>query len=216
MPTTNSNPYPYTTATSETQSRPLPSRSDLQAAFNWLVQQPEGVRKLATDTDKLMTMFQRATRPQTAAPTSGASLGIQPEFSGTWSSESPASAAAFVQDLRQINRALQQFDASPAQATRVMPQAAAMNAQASPQPIPVNSATFEVSSPKPAAAAKKFEGGTARPAAPSASGLSIEALHPRSQAMLGEVRERLNLSSDAEALNVLISAGFKCLKSLIS
>jgi len=104
----------------------------------------------------------------------------------------------------------------PAPATRVMPQAAAVNAQASPQPMPVNSATFEVSSPKPAAPAMKFEGGTARPAAPSASGLSIEALHPRSQAMLGEVREKLNLSGDAEALNVLIAAGFKSLKSLIS
>ncbi len=143
-------------------------------------------------------------------------MGTQAEASGTWSSESPASAAAFVQDLRQINQALQQFDASPTPATRVTPQAAAVNAQASPQPLPVNSATFEVSSPKPAALAMKLEAGGARPAATSASSLSVEALHPRSQAMLGEVREALNLSSDVEALNVLIAAGFKSLKSLIS
>lgn len=215
-PTTNSNPYTYATANSDTPSRPLPSRSDLQAAFNWLVQQPESVRKLATDTEKLMTMFQRATRPAAAAPISSASFVSQTESSGTWSSESPASAAAFVQDLRQINQALQQFDASPAQATRAMPQAAAANAAASPNPMAANSPTQDPSIAKPPAQAMKFEVSSARPAAPSASSLSVEALHPRSQAMLGEVREKLNLSSDVEALNVLIAAGFKSLKSLIS
>ncbi len=185
----------------ERLARPLPSRSDLQAAFNWLVQQPESVRKLATDTDKLMSMFQRATRP---APPASSGPAAQPDGQATWSSEAPASAAAFVQDLRQINQALQQFEGTPAQTV---------------QPISAMSSGTQVANSnasKTQAAPVKWETSPARPAAPSTATLSIEALHPRSQAMLGEVREKLNLSSDAEALNILIATGFKSLKSLIS
>ena len=47
---------------------PSPSlygRGDLQAAFNWLVHQPEHIRKQASDPDRLMTLYYRSSgRPE--------------------------------------------------------------------------------------------------------------------------------------------------------
>jgi hypothetical protein len=167
-------------------------RGDLQAAFNWLVNQPEQIRKQASDPDRLMTLYYRSSgRPEMirtteitrttdsirqserTEPARAESVRIE--------TEAPVSGQTFISDLRQINEALRQFDGPTAQATIHTPLPAPQPVMHSPMLNP---------------------GPTDSPEA-------------KTQAILTEVREKLNLSNDGEAMNVLISLGYRRLKPLL-
>ena len=170
-------------------------RGDLQAAFNWLVNQPEHIRKQASDPDRLMTLYYRSSgRPEmirTTEITRTTDSIRQSERTDSArtenariETEAPVSGQTFISDLRQINEALRQFDGPTAQATIHTP-------LPPPQPILQSAqAPMLTSGPTDTAAGK-------------------------TQAILAEVREKLNLSSEAETLNVLISLGYRRLKPLL-
>lgn len=180
-------------------------RGDLQAAFNWLVNQPEHIRKQASDPDRLMTLYYRSsgrpemirtteiTRTTDSIRTETAARGPDgSRMEARIETEAPVSGQTFISDLRQINEALRQFDGPTAQATIHTPL---------PPPQPVMSSSASHHGP-PSANHPMLTGTTDTPAA-------------KTQAILSEVREKLNLSSDAEAMNVLISLGYRRLKPLL-
>lgn len=189
-------------------------RGDLQAAFNWLVNQPEHIRKQASDPDRLMTLYYRSSgrpemirtteitrttdsiRTETAARSDGARIETRIE------TEAPISGQSFISDLRQINEALRQFDGPAAQATIHTPL---------PPPQPVMPSHHAQTS------ANQISSGINHPilAGSIGPGTSPESAAAKTQAILAEVREKLNLSSEAEALNVLISLGYRRLKPLL-
>lgn len=157
-------------------------RGDLQSAFNWLVNQPEHVRKQASDPDRLMTLYYRSSgRPEMIR---GETARIE--------TEAPVSGQNFISDLRQINEAMRQFDGPTSQAT-VHTSSSSHYASAS-----------SVSAPHVQA-----------PAAPSVTSPVVSNSPGKTQAIVNEVREKLNLSSDAEALNALVAIGYRSLKPLL-
>jgi hypothetical protein len=193
------------------------SRVDLQAAFNWLVNQPDHVRKQASDPDRLMTLYYRSSgRPNAethSVRTDSVRLDTLRMESSTsrMESEAPVSSQNFLSDLRQINEALRQFE-SP-QPAPVVAHAASHNSHVNgPIPTVAHSAHGSVHGPVSGSAPSPTQ--TAAPATPQAP-LAPVALNARTLETLQEVREKLNLSSDLEALQMLISLGYKQLKPLI-
>ncbi len=187
------------------------SRVDLQAAFNWLVNQPDHVRKQASDPDRLMTLYYRSSGRPNAETHSVRTDSVRLDTlrmessSSRMESEAPVSSQNFLSDLRQINEALRQFE-SPQPAPGADPVAPHVShhiphqAPHGSQPGPIPTAAHPVPGPAPAA--------TQAPLAPIA-------LNARTLEALQEVREKLNLSSDLEALQMLVSLGYKQLKPLI-
>ena len=221
-----------------TPSPSLYGRGDLQAAFNWLVNQPEHIRKQASDPDRLMTLYYRSSgRPDMIRTETTRSESARIEI------EAPVSGQNFISDLRQINEAMRQFDGPTAQATVHSHQHATTSSQASsfvmpiypPPPISQSlaaSIAAQINPPPPpspttypdysaAAAATQnqlaqnhaaVQASAPQPMANSLMALSAQA---RTQAVVTEVREKLNLSNDAEALNVLVTMGYRHLKPLL-
>lgn len=176
-------------------------RGDLQAAFNWLVNQPEHIRKQASDPDRLMTLYYRSSgRPDMIRETRETVTKTESVISGNSQArietEAPVSGQTFISDLRQINEALRQFDGPTAQATIHTPL---------PPPQPVYAQQQAQHAPQPPQAPHPQTSVMAQPTA----------LNGKIQNLLSEVREKLNLSSDVEALNVLVSLGYKGLKPLL-
>lgn len=185
-------------------------RGDLQAAFNWLVNQPEHIRKQASDPDRLMTLYYRSSgRPELARPEPS------PQESSRMETEAPVSSQNFISDLRQINEAMRQFDRPPGHGSS--------NSSAS-----VSTSTSHMSGPtmSPSMASALSQSAAhaevkAQPKYSAAVPSSIGSAHPSTTppataAIISEVREKLNLSSDAEAINALVAIGYKSLKPLLS
>lgn len=205
-------------------------RGDLQAAFNWLVNQPEHIRKQASDPDRLMTLYYRSSgRPEMIRTTEI----TRTSESARIETEAPVSGQAFISDLRQINEALRQFDGPAAQATvhashthashthAASHAPAAHVAAPAPTPYPPSNSypapppAYLSHPPQPQYLAPQAH----MPPAPVASNHfaapNYAASTGKMQHMINEVREKLNLSSDAEALNMLVTLGYRNLKPLL-
>lgn len=194
------------------------SRVDLQAAFNWLVNQPDHVRKQASDPDRLMTLYYRSsgrisnqtesTRTETTRSESSRVDSIRME------NEAPVSSQNFLSDLRQINEALRQFESPGTQThnTLASSQAHLANAQQTVIHTAPPTAHVHIHNSAPTHSAPMHH---ATPQVTAHAGAIGMALNGRSQAILMEVREKLNLSSETEALQMLIAIGYKQLKPMI-
>lgn len=157
-------------------------RTDLQAAFNWLVNQPEHIRKQASDPDRLMTLFYRSCK-----------TNLQ--------TDAPVSSQNFLSDLRQINETLRQFE-PPKPITTSSPSAAPATAAKSSLSKDGLDLSLNLS--------LNSNSNTNPNSSPNSS------LNPAALAMLEEVRSKFNLSSDKEALQLLISVGHKQLAPLLA
>ncbi len=118
--------------------------------------------------------------------------------------EAPVSSQNFLSDLRQINEALRQFD-SPGAQPMSLGHTGIPAAHSAPVIIPPASATQPTAVPNSAPA----------PQVTAHTGSIGMALNGRTQSILMEVREKLNLSSEAEAMQMLVAIGYKQLKPLI-
>jgi hypothetical protein len=202
-------------------------REILTTAFNWLQSQPDSVRTKATTPDALVGLYMQAQRGGLPAP--------------GFDAEAPVSSQAFMSDLKNLAKGLEEFDDSrPARAvappaslraqlgqTSTYPQSAqasmpmqAPAATPSPvnavgpatyfqKPIPPEDFSFEpdvpVRRPQPAVSA-----------APGLLGDVAALLNERSIQMLREVQLALNLTSEVEAVNLMIAIAHKNLKSLLA
>lgn len=224
-------------------------RGDLQAAFNWLVNQPEHIRKQASDPDRLMTLFYRSSgRPEMVRTTEvtrtseAARTMESTRETARIETEAPVSGQAFISDLRQINEALRQFDGPGAQATihtshsqtahastHVTPPTAPLHTPLQPpltqaplpQPLQQPQHSPHAHYPAPHQHPMPQYLAPQPPMAPSHMAPShygqpnYAASTGKMQHMINEVREKLNLSSDAEALNMLVTLGYRNLKPLL-
>ncbi len=222
------------------------SRVDLQAAFNWLVNQPDHVRKQASDPDRLMTLYYRSSgRTSNHSETTRVdSMRVESSRveSSRMESEAPVSSQNFLSDLRQINEALRQFESPgaqpmgqghsshnhlsnshPVQSANQTYAPQSSTAQQTVIHTAPTSAHLHIHNSAPAHHSPPNSlpnmshsniGNTAPPVMAHAGAIGM-ALNGRSQAILMEVREKLNLSSETEALQMLLAIGYKQLKPMI-
>ncbi len=114
--------------------------------------------------------------------------------------EAPVSGQNFISDLRQINEAMRQFDGPTSQATvhthtQQTHTTQTHHSAPGPQYIPHVPPT-----PPPQYVT---------------ANVPVLATSAKTQAILQEVREKLNLSSEAEALNMLVALGYRTLKPVL-
>ena len=195
------------------------TRETLTTAFNWLQSQPESVRSKATTPDALVALFIQAT-------SRGASVA-------GFDAEAPQSSQAFMSDLKNLAEGLKEFDDSRG-ARAVNPPASSRaqlgNQQKYPQePKPLYPQSNQRQAAKPAAAPTPFAAAFSQPERVAetaseteaqqdiaASALAPSGLNERSLEMLREVQFALNLTSETEAMNMMIAVAHKSLKSLLA
>lgn len=181
------------------------TREILTSAFNWLQTQPDSVRKLATTPDALVGLYTRAKR-----------FG-----NSSLEADAPVSSQNFMNDLKNLAEGLKQFE-SPT---------TAMTGGGPPQSHLVNHPS---SRPPSAVAGSHFASAGVIPEAPppgpqqistvttshhtqvtASTTTTLSGLNERSRAMIQEVKSQMNLSSDAETINMMVALAYKSLKSLL-
>jgi hypothetical protein len=205
------------------------TREILTSAFNWLQTQPESVRKLATTPDALVGLYTRAKR-----------FG-----NSSLESDAPVSSQNFISDLKSLAEGIKQFD-RPSEEPPITHRPVATSSGPSVGTSLGHSGSHAGKSAAVAAAAMASTGtsggvmgagssvvhsaaatATSNPSAttmtvtvsaphPGPSAESIVGLNEMSRSMIHEVKTKLNLSSDAEVINMMVALAYKSLKSLLS
>ncbi len=177
------------------------TREILTTAFNWLQTQPDAVRAKATSPDALVGLFTQSQR----------SSGNRPDSS--FETEAPVSSQSFMSDLKNLAEGLKEFDDSRSHRQYSAPAQAYVNPQFEQAPVTYLAATAApiataaAAAPAPALIA----------AAPSPQpGPATTRLNDRSVAMLREVQIAMNLSSEIEAMNMMIALAYKNLKPVLA
>lgn len=189
------------------------TRDTLTQAFTWLQSQPESVRRSATTPESLVSLYQRNQRfgpeaPRSSAPISPLAGDDFDELSSP--SEAPISAQNFKTDLKTLAEGLKQFEdpksfrTSTHQVTQSTQQ---VLHQASQQAL--HQASQQVAQPVQQPAQQQLR---ALPAAV----FTVESLNQASREMVQEVKHSLNLSSDLEAINMMVAIAYKNLKTLLA
>lgn len=171
------------------------TKETLARAFEWLRHQNESVQKLATSSEALIGLYLREQRRGEGATTDRPSLQ-------NFKSE--------LKSLASMMGELSTDRPTPAQAP-------------TQNPVPISQApTSQASVPPVASPATSHNSSYAMPAssfATSASQIpedSLSRLDGRTLEMIREVKAQFNLSSDSEALRMLVSIGFKQARTLWS
>jgi hypothetical protein len=175
------------------------TRDVIAQAFEWLQSQPSHIRELASNTDGMVSLFLQAKRR-------GGSLS----FPGT---QAPSSAESFKQDLKNLAEGLRQFEG-----TKTAPSVPVNTYQEqppikpTPTPVAQTLGTTSAAAPQQAVPLSTPNPAQAAPVqqvlqAPQAPIPPTAHLDPRTQQILIQVRNRLNLSSESEALRMLIVLG---------
>lgn len=179
------------------------TREILSQAFEWLKSQPLSVRERATTADGLVSMYLQSRRTAPGAPVAGP--GQPPPSVDVPSVES------FKSDLRNLAENMRTFETAEPQ-VHIRPPAH--------HRAPVTE-TFTATASTPATDAATAS--TLPRTATVTSGIStpkpIEPKHSYdSQTMesIQTVREKLNLSSDSEALRMLVKLGFEKIRTILS
>lgn len=172
------------------------TREMLSTAFNWLQAQPDSVRKLATSPDALVGLFLRAQR-----------------FGATsFEADAPVSSQNFMSDLKDLAEGLKQFEEPKMEAPPIRP---ASHAQASAYRSQLNShapSSFQNSGSGSSSGSSLNQNHAPIPAPM----IGFSDLNSRSQQMIQEVKIHLNLSSEAEAVNMMVALAYKNLKNLLA
>lgn len=207
------------------------TRDVLAAAYEWLRSQPSHVRELASNSDSLVALYMQSRRrpgsinhllsqPQ-PHPTSQFSSSQQQNASNATSAETPntslnsASSEAFKKDLKTLAEGLKQFD-DPAEMKPAIASAHALNTMPSPHSQPIQSSAAHAQ-PQNVNSYVSLPSQITHSTSPSSSSLSPSSLNldARSAETLKIVQTLLNLSSEREALRMLIVIGYEKLKSLL-
>lgn len=184
------------------------TKETLQAAFDWLQTQPEAVRASVHTPERLVSLFQRSQR-----------LNDQ---------DHPVSSKKFITDLKNLASSLDQFSGKPNRLQvpndkPVMPSFQSPTVESSmpsfqvnpppapsasrPEPSPTPEPQVQGSSQTTTETVKKasFEV-TTKTQHQSQSGLVLD---EETRQRVNKVRQRFNLSSEQEALRLLVSLGYE-------
>jgi hypothetical protein len=188
------------------------TREILTAAFNWLQTQPESAKKLATTPDALVGLYMRAQR-----------FG-----NSNLETDAPVSSQHFMSDLKNLAEGLKQFeDPRQAELRRSAALAAAQQFQQQQlqqqQQVPVYQAMHQpplhqhqVQHPHPQQAPVQPQSpAQTSPHNSSNPGNGFSGMNERSWTMIQEVKAHFNLSSDGEAINMMLALAYKSLKNLL-
>jgi hypothetical protein len=207
------------------------TRETLSTAFQWLQHQPEHIKKLAQTPDALVGIYMRAMKFGNASPEADAPVSSQ-----TFFSDLKNLTEAFKQteqprpepkpDTEATSQVRQPPPSSSGFSARFKTEALNMAAAATAATTAVSAAAFAGATTAPLAQAPApVIAGTSQSLQPvvrpheAASERQAELAHnlnAASQAMLEEVKKQLNLTSDAEALNMMVAVAYKSLKNLIA
>lgn len=208
------------------------TREILAIAFQWLQNQPESIRKLAQSPDALVGLYLRAQRyghtsPEADAPVTSQNFvnDLKNLAEGLKQFEDPKAEPAESNSIGAyaFERGAFTFDRAPEfqipapgfaqQAPRPVQQSApAMNPTSNssrPRP-PVEPTPVAAPKHQSAASAQVMYGQTA-----AAASLALH-LNANAQAMIHEVKTALNLSSDAEVLNMMVALAYKNVRNLLA
>lgn len=179
------------------------TREILTTAFNWLQSQPDAVRAKATTPDALVGLYTQAQR--------GGSTGAQTALE----LDAPVSSQSFMSDLKNLAEGLKEFDDSKAVRTTAPILPKKMSTMGAPIGGPMG-VTLNTPMNAPSAPASAQAPTPAAPtAAPGSSASAVQTLNDRSLAMLREVQLTMNLSSEIEALNMMIAVAYKNLAPVL-
>ncbi len=179
------------------------TREMLSQAYMWLQAQPESVRELARNPESLIALYLKTQRSQLYNQKKMESQSTNPY------ADAPVSAQNFMTDLKSLAEGLKQFE-DPAPANQGLSQGMSQSTSPAPQLPPLPPPVFQqerVQAPQGFAAQLRSE--------IPGSKVQTPQLNSSSQYMIREVKEKLNLSSDLEAINMLVAIAYKNLKSLI-
>ncbi|RYZ67543.1 MAG: hypothetical protein EOP09_10865 [Proteobacteria bacterium] len=185
---------------------PLPpqayTKDTLTKAYMWLVHQNASIKELATTPDILVSLFLKAQR------------------NGDESLDTP-SIQNFKNELKSL--ASMMGDLGPAPAETAPPVQRSFHAQSESAPPPPRQQqtqqtqhSHQHAHQSQQAQAQQVQVHVHVPQGSSAVSGSLSQLDSKSQFMVNELREQLNLSSDIEVLRLLISLGYNKAKNLYS
>lgn len=176
------------------------TRETLQKAFNWLQEQPEPVRSSVHTPESLVSLFQKSQR-------------LNDE-------DAPVSSKKFMSDLKNLATSLDQFEA-PKASNKPNPPPTPQKEKPEPKSALFDFSTETAAPPTDFSPAKVEQQQVLINSEPIAAPPSVEekvqeskpsfefAMDPISQSRITRVRERFNLSSDQEAIRLLISIGYE-------
>ncbi len=201
------------------------TRETLTQAFAWLQTQPEPIRRSATTPESLVSLYTRNQRfgPDTSktemkfvstapiSPLAGDDdLDDHPSLT-----EAPVSAQNFKTDLKTLAEGLKQFD--DPRGSRTQTHHANQQPQLVYQQVPHPSSQHVVGQQATQPAQQPVQQQLrAPPASFSTPSFSLLGLHPTAQTMIQEVKSQLMLSSETEAINMMVAIAYKNLKSLLA
>lgn len=183
------------------------TRDTLVKAIEWIQSQSPAVRERATSADLVVSHYLQARRR------------------AAFESDAPVSTEVFKSDLKHLAEDLKQFESPTSPHTQVPNRSPSFEL---PQELQVQPASWQKPAPPPPAAPMVEEVHThvappasaapahpappvARPAAPQPSHWPMDA---RTLAAAREVQHRLNLSSEVEALRLLVTLGAERARAL--
>lgn len=173
------------------------TKETLADAFEWVKGQPESIRKAAANSDALVGLYLSDLRRRQDGIDSYFEKGAPtPEIQ-----TAPVSGEQFKQELKSLAVGLEEFAEPKAKAEPV----------ASPPHMPIHPP-----SPPPPQYQPGSPRGPASPASPASSeNYLVASLDSLSLRRIQSLKSALNLSSDNEALRMVISLGFEKAKCLI-
>ena len=182
------------------------TREMLSQAFVWLQAQPDSIRELAKNPEALIALYLKTQRSQLHNQKKMESQNSNPY------ADAPVSAQNFMTDLKSLAEGLKQFEDPTPPNLPPVPVQAAQNFSAQlrseiPLPRPAVNLTSNLTSHS---TSNPNSNSNSNPTSNPTSGLNSN-----SQCMIREVKEKFNLSTDTEALNMLVAIAYKNLKSLI-
>jgi hypothetical protein len=201
---------------------PLPpqayTKETLQKAYTWLLNQSASVKDLATTQDMLISLYLKAQRSGDASLETPSIQNFKQELKNL---------ATMIGDL-QTPSSYQVQNSAPIVQPPPAPPAASTNASLatnpplqSPAPAPtISNSPTPMTTPTPKVVTQNNSslnsgsGASSNSGSNSSSSSSLGQLDLQSLQILSDVRHNLNLSSDIEALRMLITLGYRQIKKM--
>lgn len=167
------------------------TREMLNKAYEWLKSQPKIVQERATNTDTMVSLYLHHRRVHGMRTTPA-------------EANSPSVEESFKTDLKAVAEGLRQFEEPVVYSPQVSHQSVFH-----PPPPPESLAPPLPQTPPPPISAPKIS-------SPPHKSPGFGFLDARTQQMANDVRERLNLSHDDEAIRMLVVIGYERLQGFLT
>ncbi len=190
------------------------TKETLAKAYEWVKSQPGDIRRAATSSDTLVGLYLSAQRRRQE----GFDSFYDRNRSQKTTDSTPVSGEEFKKELKNLAIGLNEF-VDDREASRIPPSpltAPPPQVTLSPPPHAHPTATHgatTITQPQPNSL--RFSGEVQKTSSRQTTSSVIEDLDPVSQQRLATIKTSLNLSSETEALRMLIALGFEKIKGVL-